>query len=108
MSDFETTHWSTVLAAGGESTTRSRAPLATLYELYWYPLYAHLGRRGHSVEEGDDLTQGSSPASSTAWRFTHRARQRFRHVLREEIAQTVADPAEEESGIRHLIQSLRG
>jgi RNA polymerase sigma-70 factor (ECF subfamily) len=55
---FETTHWSTVLAAGGQSTTRSREALAALCETYWYPLYAYLRRQGHSAEDAEDLTQG--------------------------------------------------
>ena len=58
MSDFETTHWSRVLAAGSQSTARSREALATLCETYWYPLYAYLRRRGHAVEDAEDLTQG--------------------------------------------------
>jgi RNA polymerase sigma factor (sigma-70 family) len=58
VSDFETTHWSTVLAAGNESTARSREALAALCETYWYPLYAYLRRRGHSAEDAEDITQG--------------------------------------------------
>ena len=58
MSGFDTTHWSTVLAAGSQSTGRSRRALATLCQTYWYPLYAYLRRRGHSVEDAEDLTQG--------------------------------------------------
>ena len=58
MSDFETTHWSIVLAAGSQSTGRSREALATLCETYWYPLYAYLRRQGHNIEDAEDLTQG--------------------------------------------------
>jgi RNA polymerase sigma-70 factor (ECF subfamily) len=58
VGDFETTHWSTVLAAGSESTVRSREALAALCETYWYPLYAYLRRRGHSADDAEDLTQG--------------------------------------------------
>ena len=36
----------------------------------------------------------------------HRLRQRYRHVLREEISQTVADPAEIDDEIRHLFSAL--
>ena len=58
MSDFETTHWSRVLAAGGASTEQSREALAALCETYWYPLYVYLRRWGHDVEDAEDLTQG--------------------------------------------------
>ena len=44
-------------AAGRDATPASRAALAELCELYWPPLYAYARRRGHSVEEAQDLTQ---------------------------------------------------
>ena len=56
--DFATTRWSLVLDAGAELTPRGRAALATLCELYWYPLYAYLRRRGQTAEDAQDLTQG--------------------------------------------------
>jgi RNA polymerase sigma-70 factor (ECF subfamily) len=55
---FATTHWSAVIRAGSSDTTRSRAALEKLCETYWYPLYAHVRRRGHSAEDAKDLTQG--------------------------------------------------
>jgi RNA polymerase sigma factor (sigma-70 family) len=54
---FETTRWSLVLTAGGNTSTESRAALATLCEIYWYPLYAYLRRCGYAEEEAQDLTQ---------------------------------------------------
>jgi RNA polymerase sigma-70 factor (ECF subfamily) len=38
----------------------------------------------------------------------HRLRRRCRDVLREEIAQTVADPAEIDDELRSLFATLRG
>ena len=61
---FDTTHWSVVLAAGGDSTSGAKRALATLCETYWYPLYAYLRRQGQSAEDAQDLTQGSSSRSS--------------------------------------------
>jgi RNA polymerase sigma-70 factor (ECF subfamily) len=54
---FVTTHWSVVLSAGRNDTTRARAALARLCETYWFPLYAYVRRRGHSPHDGQDLTQ---------------------------------------------------
>ncbi len=54
---FVTTHWSIVQAAGGETTTRARAALEKLCQIYWYPLYSYVRRRGHSPEDAKDLTQ---------------------------------------------------
>jgi RNA polymerase sigma factor (sigma-70 family) len=54
---FETTRWSVVLAAGGAASPEARAALATLCEIYWYPLYAYVRRQGYPAEEAEDLTQ---------------------------------------------------
>ena len=54
---FETTHWSVVLAAGGENSMAARRALGALCEAYWYPLYAYVRREGYDVEGAQDLTQ---------------------------------------------------
>jgi len=36
----------------------------------------------------------------------HRLRRRFRELFREEIAQTVAEPAELDDEVRHLLRAL--
>ena len=53
---FATTSWSMVIEAG-QNSTEQQAALSQLCEIYWYPLYAYARRRGHSVEESEDLTQ---------------------------------------------------
>ena len=54
---LDTTRWSLVLAAGGD-TSAAGAALATLCESYWYRLYAYVRRWGVDAEEARDLTQG--------------------------------------------------
>ena len=54
---FTTTHWSAVLHAGGEDSPTARAALERLCIAYWYPLYAHVRRRGHGPDDAADLTQ---------------------------------------------------
>ncbi len=54
---FATTHWSLVLAAGGDSSPEARQALAKLCETYWYPLYAFVRSRGHDSADAHDLTQ---------------------------------------------------
>ncbi len=54
---FVTTHWSVVLAAGRNDTTRARDALGRLCQTYWYPLYIYVRRRGHSAHDAQDLTQ---------------------------------------------------
>lgn len=53
---FEQTRWSTVVAAGGDSTKAHKA-LEHLCETYWYPLYAFVRREGHGADDAQDLTQ---------------------------------------------------
>ena len=48
-----------------------------------------------------DLSEGALKVA------VHRLRQRFRELLREEVAQTVANPAEIDAELRHLVQVVR-
>jgi RNA polymerase sigma-70 factor (ECF subfamily) len=54
---FVTTHWSVVLAAARNDTTKAQDALAKLCRTYWYPLYAYVRRRGYSPHDAQDLTQ---------------------------------------------------
>lgn len=54
---FQTTRWSLVVAAGGDRSSEARHALATLCEMYWYPLYAYVRRQGHDANEAGDLIQ---------------------------------------------------
>jgi RNA polymerase sigma-70 factor (ECF subfamily) len=46
-----------VIAAGRDTSPKSRAALGDLCELYWPPLYAYARRQGNSAEDAQDLTQ---------------------------------------------------
>jgi RNA polymerase sigma-70 factor (ECF subfamily) len=46
-----------VLHAGRSDTTRSRDALGKLCQVYWFPVYAYVRRRGHSPHDAQDLTQ---------------------------------------------------
>jgi DNA-directed RNA polymerase specialized sigma24 family protein len=48
------------------------------------------------------LAQTLGVPEPTVKRLVHRLRQRYRTLLREEVAETVADPAEVDDEIRHL------
>lgn len=54
---FVTTHWSVVMSAGRNDTTRARDALARLCQTYWHPLYAYARRLGHPPHDAQDLTQ---------------------------------------------------
>ncbi|MEY2599760.1 MAG: hypothetical protein RLZZ142_2019 [Verrucomicrobiota bacterium] len=55
--EFLTTRWSLVLAAASAHPSASEA-LATLCQAYWFPLYAFVRRKGYSLHDAQDLTQG--------------------------------------------------
>jgi RNA polymerase sigma-70 factor (ECF subfamily) len=54
---FSTTHWSAVLHAGDANSPAFPAALEQLCTAYWYPLYAHVRRRGNGPNDAADLTQ---------------------------------------------------
>ena len=54
---FVTTHWSVVLTASRNDTTRAQAALAHLCRSYWYPIYHFVRRQGYSTHDAQDLTQ---------------------------------------------------
>ena len=56
MSRFETTHWSTVVKAGGDGPDARRA-LETLCQRYRAPVLSYLRRHERSDSDAQDLTQ---------------------------------------------------
>jgi RNA polymerase sigma factor (sigma-70 family) len=56
-SQFPTTRWTLVVAAGDPHRKDARSALVSLCEHYWYPLYAYLRRRGYPADRAQDLTQ---------------------------------------------------
>src|ERR1051325_1514198 len=51
------THWSVVLAARGQSSPAAQVALETPCQAYWYPVFAHMRRRGSDHHAALDLTQ---------------------------------------------------
>ena len=58
---FTQTHWSTIVEAGGPTSTEAREALNRLCQSYWYPLYAFIRRRGVDSHKAKDLTQSFRP-----------------------------------------------
>jgi RNA polymerase sigma-70 factor (ECF subfamily) len=56
-SEFATTHWSVVLAAGRKDQENADEALAELCETYWYPLYVFVRRQVNDAHEAQDFTQ---------------------------------------------------
>jgi RNA polymerase sigma-70 factor (ECF subfamily) len=90
---FETTRWSVVLAARGSDEPRSRDAMATLCQLYWYPLYAFVRSRGSSREQAEDLTQAffAHLLETDALRQVDPSKGRFRSFLLASVRNFAAD-----------------
>lgn len=54
---FAPTRWTLVLTVGSPEAPEAAKALAELCQLYWYPLYAYVRRRGSSPADAQDLTQ---------------------------------------------------
>lgn len=80
---FATTQWSAVLTAGEDSSPSTTLALEQLCRTYWYPLYAYVRRRGHTVEDAQDLTQEffSRLLERKYLKLADRTRGRFRSFL---------------------------
>jgi RNA polymerase sigma factor (sigma-70 family) len=56
--NFNTTRWTMVFAcADDENSLRAQEALANLFQIYWYPLYAYIRRRGYAEHDAEDLVQ---------------------------------------------------
>jgi DNA-directed RNA polymerase specialized sigma24 family protein len=92
---FETTHWSVVLAAGGDDSQAARTALAALCEAYWYPLYAYIRRWGATADDAGDLTQAFLTSLLERRDFTglSQERGRFRAFLLASLRHFLANDA---------------
>jgi RNA polymerase sigma-70 factor (ECF subfamily) len=79
---FAPTRWSLIAAAQGRSEP-ARAALGELCQIYWYPLYAYLRRRGSSEQDAQDEVQGffADLLAREALAAADPARGRFRSFL---------------------------
>ncbi|QDV27996.1 RNA polymerase sigma factor [Aureliella helgolandensis] len=80
---FETTQWSTVLAAGDVAAARHGDALAELCQRYWRPLYGFICHRGKSPDSAEDLIQAFfvQLLDGPALRIADPSRGRFRTFL---------------------------
>jgi RNA polymerase sigma-70 factor (ECF subfamily) len=65
-----------------------------------------VGERGHPTQA--EIAVELSMTENAVKQAFHRLRQRYRVLLREEIAHTVAQPGDVEDELRHLVSVLRG
>jgi RNA polymerase sigma-70 factor (ECF subfamily) len=80
---FTTTRWTLVLAAARRHDPDGAEAFARLCERYYAPLYSYLRRRGHALEDAQDLLQGfvAHALEADVMRHADPARGRFRAFL---------------------------
>lgn len=54
---FATTSWTRVISATQEEASERDAALAELCEIYWFPLYTFVRRKGYSRDDAEEITQ---------------------------------------------------
>jgi RNA polymerase sigma factor (sigma-70 family) len=104
-SQFPTTRWTLVVAAGDPRRKETRSALVALCESYWYPLYAYLRRHGYPADQAQDLTQEFF-VRVLEGRYIDRAdpeKGRFRSFILTSLKFFVADEAD-----RHRAQKRGG
>src|ERR1700674_5654358 len=101
-SQFPTTRWTLVAAAGDPHRKEARSALVSLCENYWYPLYAYLRRRGYPADQAQDLTQDFF-VRVLEGRYLDRAepeKGRFRSFLLTSLKFFVADTGDRQRAIK--------
>ena len=80
---FTTTRWTLVLAAKNRHDPAGSQAFSQLCERYYEPLYSYLRRRGYTLEDAQDLTQGfmTRLIEKDALHHADPARGRFRAFL---------------------------
>jgi RNA polymerase sigma-70 factor (ECF subfamily) len=98
---FAPTRWSLVAAAQGRSEP-ARAALGELCQLYWYPLYAYLRRRGSSLNDAQDEVQGffADLLAREALSAADPARGRFRSFLLASLSNHLAHERERANALK--------
>lgn len=88
---FATTQWSLVNAAGHGISEVARAAMEKLCQIYWFPVYAYIRRKGHSAAIAEDLTQAFFVhlLESEFVKSADRGRGRFRSFLLKSVANFV-------------------
>jgi len=100
---FPSTHWTLVVAAGGNHSTLERTEaLESLCGGYWNPVYAFVRRRGHSPEQAQDLTQQFflRILDGAFFEKANPEKGRFRSFLLGSVQNFLADASDRENSLK--------
>lgn len=107
---FETTRWSMIITAKGGRSPKSRQALEQLCQIYWFPVYSYICRRGNRIEQAQDLTQEffTRLLEKQFLRKAEQERGRFRSFLLRSVENFLADEWDKRKalkrggGVQHL------
>src|SRR5881398_2687772 len=98
---FDTTHWSMVLIAQGESPAAEKA-LEILCRTYWRPLYGFVRRQGLGPEDARDLIQEffARPLERRSLKTVRREKGRLRSYLLVSLKRFLASERQRAGGVK--------
>ncbi|MDC0325377.1 ECF-type sigma factor [bacterium] len=90
---FEATRWTLIIGAQTSDSKRSQDALSDLCQIYWYPLYSFVRRKGYSPHDAEDLTQGffERLLAKDFLRHVDRGKGRFRSFLLASMSHHLTD-----------------
>ena len=96
---FAATRWTVVLTASRADGTAAQVALGELCQIYWFPLYAYVRRRGYSPQDAEDRVQGFFARLIRLKSLAHlrRGDGRFRAFLLASLKHFLADEWDRES-----------
>jgi RNA polymerase sigma-70 factor (ECF subfamily) len=100
--DFEQTQWSLVLRTRSKDSTLAAEAVARLCEIYWFPVYSYIRRKGNPHHAAQDLAQGFflKFLENDAFQIADRERGRFRSFLKTSINNYLHEAARRETALK--------
>jgi len=102
---FQPTAWTQIVSARDADTTEARLAWDQLIGVYWKPVYFHVRRKGRSVEDAKDLTQGffASLMEHDSLRSVDRAKGKFRTFVRTSLDYFLSDDYDRRSAAKRTM-----
>lgn len=99
---FETTHWSAVLLAAEQDSSKAEQALAELCQAYWMPIYAYVRCHIGDAHQAQDLTQTffAKLLEKDYLRSVDPAKGRFRAFLLTAMKRLMANEWDKESALK--------
>jgi RNA polymerase sigma-70 factor (ECF subfamily) len=103
--EFLPTAWTQIRQARDADTAEARLAWDQLIAVYWKPVYFHIRRKGHSVEDAKDLTQGffASLVERGSLGSVDRSKGKFRTFVRTSLDYFLSDEYDRRSAAKRRV-----